>query len=172
LAPLKNNIGDDATAFAFRIESATVGNGIDTSHVVFEPGTLTTTAAELLLGQSQTDEERGAQGEAEEFLRDMLKDGPVNSKFVKDAAKKAEIAPRTLDRARARLKVRAIKSDITGCWLMALPGSSGSDQLRQERQDRQERHVLSDEEIGDLEQERQEHPSFGGGGLGGVAVVF
>ena len=33
----KNNLGDDATGFAFQVEGAVVGAGIETSRVVFSP---------------------------------------------------------------------------------------------------------------------------------------
>ena len=56
IVPLKNNIGDDQTGFAYRVEGVAVANGIETSRIIFEPGTVTISAAELLQGQNQTDE--------------------------------------------------------------------------------------------------------------------
>ena len=37
LAPIKNNLGDDKTGFAYTIEGVTLPNGIGTSRVVFDP---------------------------------------------------------------------------------------------------------------------------------------
>jgi putative DNA primase/helicase len=130
LAPLKNNIGDDRTGFAFSIQSMEVAGGIETSRVVFEPGSVTVSAAELLRGQQQTDDERGAVDEAVDFLREYLKDGPLTSKSMEKAAKDAGIAARTIERARAKLKIKARKSDVTGAWLISLPDTD-------HRQDRQ-----------------------------------
>jgi hypothetical protein len=121
IVPLKNNIGDDQTGFAFRVEGTTVVDGIETSRVVFEPGTVTISAAELLQGQNQTDEERGQRQEAEEFLREYLKDGPMITTAVTKAAEGAGIARRTLERARASLNVRATKSKTAGNWVLSLP---------------------------------------------------
>jgi hypothetical protein len=124
LAPLKNNIGDDTTGFAFSIEAVNL-DGIETSRVVFEPVPILVSASELLRGQQQSDEERGALEEAIEFLRTFLKSGPMTSKSVEQAAKEAGIAPRTIERARSRLKIKARKSDATGAWVIALPDTDG-----------------------------------------------
>jgi putative DNA primase/helicase len=121
LAPLKNNIGDDKTGFAFSIQSVEIAGGIETSRAVFEPGSVTVSASELLRGQQQTDDDRGALKEAIEFLREFLKDGAKTSKSVEKAAKDAGIAARTIERARVELKIKARKSDVTGAWVIALP---------------------------------------------------
>jgi len=138
LTPLKNNIGDDKTGFAFSIESVEL-RGIETSRVVFEPDPVVVSASELLRGQQQTDEERGALEEALDFLRDFLKDGAKTTKSVEKATKEAGIATRTIERARAKLKIRARKSD-SGAWLMVLPDTK----LRQDRQDRQQNGTAQD----------------------------
>jgi hypothetical protein len=52
---------------------------------------------------------------------------------MEKAAKEAGIAARTIERARAKLKVKARKSDVTGAWLIALPDAEHR-QLRQDRQ--------------------------------------
>jgi putative DNA primase/helicase len=144
LAPLKNNIGDDTTGFAFSIQSMEVAGGIETSRVVFEPGSVTVSASELLRGQQQTDDDRGALDEAVEFLREFLRDGAKTSKSVEKAAREAGIAARTIERARAKLKIKARKSDVTGAWLIALPDS----EHRQGRQDRQPPDAGADGGVG------------------------
>ena len=143
LTPLKNNIGDDKTGFAFSIQSVDL-RGIETSRVVFEPDPVVVSASELLRGQQQTDEERGALEEALDFLRDFLKDGAKTTKSVEKAAKEAGIATRTIERARAKLKIRARKSDSSGAWLMVLPDT----ELRQDRQDRQQNGTGQDGGVG------------------------
>jgi hypothetical protein len=68
LTPLKNNVGDDRTGFAFKIESVTLPNSnIETSRIVFEPGTVSISAGELLLRQGEDDEARTAHTDAELF---------------------------------------------------------------------------------------------------------
>lgn len=119
--PLKNNIGDDITGFAFKVESAIVNGTIETSRVVFEPGTITASAADILGGQRDNAEDVGALGDARDFLRDLLKEGPIMAKSAQKAADEAGISKRTLARARKDLRVRSTKSGVTGSWVLSLP---------------------------------------------------
>ena len=89
LTPLKNNIGDDKTGFAFSVEGVVLPDGIKTSRVVFEREPVIMPAAELLRGQEDADEDRGAVGEACDFLREYLADGPKTTKSVQKDAKAA-----------------------------------------------------------------------------------
>jgi hypothetical protein len=126
LTPLKNNIGDDRTGFAFTVEGVTLPNGIGTSRVVFEPGTVEISAAELLQGQSESSaQDSGAVGEAEEFLKQNLAGGPRPAKDVEKDAKAAWVSKRTLMRARRNLKVKSRKSS-GGSWLLSLPEQAGA----------------------------------------------
>jgi hypothetical protein len=121
LTPLKNNIGDDKTGFAFSVEGVTLPSGIATSRVVFESDPVRVSADDLLQSQNQNPEDRGAEAEAVEFLADMLKDGPRPSKTVEKEGRAAGHSTRTLDRARRTLGVKAKK--INGIWQMVLPES-------------------------------------------------
>ena len=78
-------------------------------------------ASELLRGHQESDEERGALGEAADFLREYLSEAPKNSKATQEAADGIGIAPRTLRRAREKLKIKTQKSRATGQWVWALP---------------------------------------------------
>jgi hypothetical protein len=88
---------------------------------VFELGSVEISPFELLRGKQETDEERGALGEAEDFLRDYLAVGQQNAKAATKAAKDAGISERTLRRARERLGVKVMKSKVTGSWVWGLP---------------------------------------------------
>jgi len=68
------------------------------------------------------------QAEAESFLRAKLTSGPVLAKDVRREAEGAGIAKRTLDRAKANLRVRSEKVQEggekgKGPWLWSLPDS-------------------------------------------------
>ncbi len=130
--PLKNNIGDDQAGFAFAVEGVELGGGITTSRVVFEAEPVRVDADELLRDQGQQPEERGARQEAEDWLYDLLANcAPgtgLATKTVTDQAAAAGISERTLRRARARLGIRATKSEGGGPWVMILP-----DHVRQAR---------------------------------------
>ena len=67
LAPIKNNLGDDKTGFAYTIESVTLANGISTSRVVFDPIRVHMSADELL--QQITPAARRSEGCARRGLR-------------------------------------------------------------------------------------------------------
>jgi putative DNA primase/helicase len=120
LTPLKNNIGDDKTGFAYSIEGVGLANDIATSRVVFGE-TVEISADEALAASRPTPEEDSALGEACEFLRDYLAGGPQTAKAATDAARKAAISERTLRRARERLNIRPRKLTGAGPWAWALP---------------------------------------------------
>jgi hypothetical protein len=121
LTPLKNNIGDDQTGFAFQVKSVSLQEGIESSCILFETETVKISASELLRGHQESDEERGVLGEATDFLKQYLADGPKNSKATQKAAEDAGLAPRTLRRAREKLKIKPQKSRVTSQWVWALP---------------------------------------------------
>ena len=54
-------------------------------------------------------EERSALGEAVEFLREELSDGPVMARSVKERSRRYRTAKRTLMRAKSALKVAATR---------------------------------------------------------------
>jgi putative DNA primase/helicase len=62
-----------------------------------------------------------ATAEAEEFLQELLADGPVPSKQVKADSKEAVIAWRTIERAKSRLGIVANKTGMDGGWMWSLP---------------------------------------------------
>jgi len=131
LTPLKNNLGDDRTGFAFSVEAVTLPSGIATSRVVFEREPVAVTADDLLRCQAKSPEDRGAEADAVEFLADMLRDGPRRSKEVEKEARAAGHSLRTLDRARHTLGVKAKR--IEGIWKMSLPESKDAKDAKDAR---------------------------------------
>lgn len=121
--PLKNNIGNDKTGFAFKIESVELPNGISTSKVVWSNEPITTTANDIVsVGQSL--DETGALEEAEEFLLDLLANGRVPSKNVIAEAKQVGHSWSTIRRAKKKLGIIAKKSEFNaGRWDWFLPPS-------------------------------------------------
>jgi bifunctional DNA primase/polymerase-like protein/AAA domain-containing protein/primase-like protein len=114
LAAVKNNLGRDAPALAFRITDA---------GLTWEAGPIEGTAEALLA----TDElasrvECRERDEAMTFLRGLLADGPVASKQVMADAKANGIAQRTLWRAKTDLHITADRAKgQTGAWYWMLP---------------------------------------------------
>ncbi len=64
--------------------------------------------------------ERDRMVEAKEFLRDVLRAGPVPTKQLKKEASEADIAWRTVERAKAQLRVQAYKDGGSGRWMWIL----------------------------------------------------
>ena len=125
---VKNNLGPRPQGLAFRLAQrivATDGDGdIVASYVEWDSQPVTTTADEALAATSAPGAaERGsARDEATDFLRQLLKDGPVAASAVWEAADANGIAARTLKRAKSELGVKAQhRPDLDGGWEWVLP---------------------------------------------------
>jgi hypothetical protein len=70
----------------------------------------------------QDEGERDRLSEARDFLKDILRAGPVPSKRIKADAIEAEMSWRTVERARASLKIQAFKDSETLKWMWTLNG--------------------------------------------------
>jgi hypothetical protein len=119
LLPAKNNLGDDQTGYAFRIEPATLPSGIATSRVTWELERVTVTAEEAL-APPEDREERSALEEAADFLRAILADAPVPAKKVYAEANDAGHSQRTIRRAAKAAGVEQFKDGMKGGWLWKL----------------------------------------------------
>ncbi len=108
IAQIKNNLA---------ALGAPLGFSLDGGLFTWLPST-DLTAARMLAAEGDG-EEGGRLGEAEDFLRRALADGPRPAKEVLDAAKVVGIAARTLDRAKATVKVQARP--------LGKPGKRGAD---------------------------------------------
>jgi hypothetical protein len=136
--PLKNNIGNDREGFAFAIEGVDLPGGISTSRVVFESTPIEISADDALQTRSGDTDDAGAIGEAKAFLVDLLKDGPEAANSIFKKAKAAGISEITLRRAKSRLKVQTIKSQMSGGWNWCLP-TEGDQPARRDDHDHLDR---------------------------------
>jgi len=64
--------------------------------------------------------------EAEQFLRDLLSDGPVRQPDVEKQAKANDVAVSTLKRAKRKMNVISRRNGKTGEWVWTLPSASNS----------------------------------------------
>lgn len=114
-AVFKSNLAEFPEPVAFRLESG---------RMLIEPGSAPELVADKLLGPPAGNEERSAQDEAQDFLRDLLAGGPVEARTVIKEAKAAGIADITLRRAKAALGVTVKRStrpgERTGPWVWSL----------------------------------------------------
>jgi putative DNA primase/helicase len=130
--PVKNNLAPLGKGLAFWLEQQIVGepgNGIVASSVAWgEPVTIT--ADQALAATDGNFEQHSAQHEAEDFLRENLKE-PAKAKDMEEHARAVGISQRTLARARKKLSVIAEKDGMEGGWKWRLPapGENGGHNL-------------------------------------------
>jgi putative DNA primase/helicase len=121
---LKNNLAARTQGLAFRLGMQMIGTDERTdkeiwaSHVLWEDKPVDTSADEAVAASATGAAQAGnAQDEAADFLRQLLRDGPVSSSQVWGAAKANGIAERTLKRAKTELGIRAVhRPDLDGGW--------------------------------------------------------
>lgn len=106
--PVKCNLGPDQSGLAYRVA---VIDGV--AVIEWEPGSVDVDAHEAL-APDVPDRERPERDEAEQWLVDQLKSGPVPVKELKKEAGAAGIAWRTLERAKGTAGVRARKRGMGG----------------------------------------------------------
>jgi hypothetical protein len=144
LAGQKHNLSKPPESLAYRIRSA----AIDDDTAIIEYLGVSEVTAQQMTTAPQDEGERDRLTEAREFLRDILRAGPVLTKRIKAEAAEADIAWRTVERAKASLKVQALKDPDSGKWMWTLP---------------------SPPEEGDENRGARAHSNFGGdGGDGGL----
>lgn len=124
LARGKSNIGPDTGGFEYHIEQGEPIPGIQASYVAWGKP-VEGTARELLAepeDSKDSESERSAQSEAEEFLIQLLRDGPSPTKHVEAEAKAAGISWRTVRRASDALGIK--KRKLQGAWYWEKPNLS------------------------------------------------
>ena len=170
--PLKNNIGDDKTGFAYRIEGVDVGDGIHTSRVVIDPTPIQISAEDALgVGRASDGDNDGALGEAVEFLRTEVGEDGRRAADLKKAATTAGISWRTVERAKKRAGIEVRKEGFAGGWrwFPVVPKAAKNTQDRQGRQLRRDGNLGG---LGDAKsktaEDRQEITSQTLGGIGGL----
>ena len=113
--PLKNNLGDDKTGFAYTIQTGDNG----APYVAWEPEQVTVTADEAMA--PGTDEEAPALREAMDWLIEELRHGMVKVKDLQKVARDAGLSWRTVRRAKDRIGVKSEKRTFDGQWQWVLP---------------------------------------------------
>src|SRR6266851_907986 len=127
LALLKSNHAEvhDVPSLAFHCEVVRVGE-VDTIRLVWD-GPSAYSADELLAAQvPESQEERSKLDEAKSVVLQALAAGPMLSTELEKQAKAAGVSPASLERARQKLGVRAIRTQDRGqwCWMASLPTRS------------------------------------------------
>jgi putative DNA primase/helicase len=125
LARSKSNIGPDGGGFGYDLAMVPVRTGIEASVVRW--GEVLTGSARELLGDAEGAPE-SARDEAGDWLRDMLATCPVRVQTLRDQAKAAGLAWRTVERAKkeagVRVQRRSEGNDGAGAWVWSLPNTA------------------------------------------------
>jgi RecA-family ATPase len=119
LSVAKSNLAKLPASLAYRIMS----NQAEIPFIDWL-GTTQHTAASLLHDQADSEEDRSAVKDAEDFLMEYLKDMPRKAGDVLKAMRPAGISEKTLRRAKIRLKIQSKKSDFQGEYFWSLPESN------------------------------------------------
>jgi hypothetical protein len=117
----KNNLSPERRGHAFRIEQRLLEGDILSSAVVWNHEWINKTADDVL--GACVDDKSGNPGraEAENFLRDLLADGPLPATDIEAEAKQAGISRKMMRRAQHELGVRVERKAVSGSGL----GKSG-----------------------------------------------
>jgi putative DNA primase/helicase len=135
LVRAKSNLGPDTGGVEYQLISAPVpGHELTAQRVDW--GKALEGSARELMAVEQPDAAAGAAADSEAFLLDTLKDGPVATKDIREAAAAHGHKPRTLDRAKKSLGVVAFKAKgaLVGVWMWRLPTpnyANGCPEVRQ-----------------------------------------
>lgn len=114
--PLKNNLGDDRTGYSYQI--GTDQGGIP--RIEWGNEIETVTADEVLSPIDQ--DEQPERASAAEFLREELKNGPVETKQLQKSARDAGHSWRTVIRAKEDIGIESEKRSFDKGWQWSIPG--------------------------------------------------
>ena len=124
----KSNIGPDDGGFQYHMDQVPVEAfpGIEAARIAWGKS-VEGNASQLLTDPSEAnaaedEEQNSARDSAEDFLKELLKDGPAPTKYVEAEAKEAGISWATVRRASNVLMVKKEKSN--GKYYWSLPGIS------------------------------------------------
>ena len=115
----KNNLAVEGQGLAFTIEGTPPA-------IRWEDGVVAMTANDALAAEdtgpsSQGRDKTPPRGRAVEWLRELLKDGPLSSTQVQNEAKNAGFAWRTVHRAKDELGICPMRDQFAGSWIWRLP---------------------------------------------------
>ena len=125
LAPTKNNLAALPPTLAFRIDTGPAGHPL----VRWEEAPQPLAADDILLQPAR--EHPTTLAAATDFLQDALARGPLTCETIHRLARAHAIADRTLDRAKAELKIKSTcqREHDANVWYWSLPPDTESDQI-------------------------------------------
>jgi len=119
LLPGKNNLAPEGHGLAFTIFGDPPALAWERDPVAMSADDAL--AAETASGKKKPGPEPKARDKASEWLRDLLKDGPTPVAQIRDEAKEAGFAWRTVQRAKDELGIKPYREQFGGAWTWSLP---------------------------------------------------
>jgi putative DNA primase/helicase len=122
LLPVKNNIGIKAIGRAYRIAAKEVSKGIVAPYIQWDDAPVDYTADQAIAANNATNRGETSLEKTKDFLKELLRDGPVDAGDGQDAAKEQGISERTLKRAKKELGVKSERDGFghNGVWKWSL----------------------------------------------------
>lgn len=116
MLPVKNNLGNDRLGFEYRVVETLLDypSGLIKAPYIEWLGTSDRSASELL--NSPKPKAPSAVDEAKDFLRKQLADGAQPVVVIQAAAEGAGISSASLNRAKAQLGIKPVKSGSSWTW--------------------------------------------------------
>jgi putative DNA primase/helicase len=132
LARAKSNIGPDEGGFAYELQQGPMpgDDRIIASIAAFGEAIEGTARDMLAAAEAESSDDKGAFGEAEDFLQEQLAHGPVPTTELKGAATAHAIGWRTVESAKKALGVEAFRHDNKWSWRLRPQNTPTSKSLR------------------------------------------
>jgi putative DNA primase/helicase len=128
LVRAKSNVGIDGSGYRYSLEQRLLPTwpGMTASSVIWGRS-IDGNAREILAlaEDGQSSSSRTKTGEAKQWLRDLLADGPLAANVVKDIAASAGFSTKVLRTAREELGVKTAKGSFEDGWTWSLPTNLG-----------------------------------------------
>jgi putative DNA primase/helicase len=120
----KSNVGADGNGFKYRLDQRALPDNPHISASVVVWGDVMEGSAREILARAEGGEppaSRTKTDEAEEWLREVLKNGPIKAAEATTRAAADGITPKALRRARERLQIKLTKNGFGGSSIWSLP---------------------------------------------------
>lgn len=123
LARAKSNLGVDGGGYSYSIAPVKIDRGIEASRIVWGEK-LAGSAHELLTEPDPVSSGRNHERqEAADWLRNLLRDGPLDAREVRRLASEAGLSWRTVQRAMGMAGIETVRNGFPACTSWRLPSS-------------------------------------------------
>jgi hypothetical protein len=122
--PVKNNLSPLGNGLAFRLEQRVIAEKIVTSCITWDSEPVTGTADSILAASNDSGTRTSTKAEAIEFLQNLLANGPMTSREIREQADAVGYSWATIKRAKKYAQIEHYREGgaaSAGYWLWRLP---------------------------------------------------